>query len=137
MVSKLTDKIALVTGGSSGLGLATAQRFADEGARVFITGRRKDEIEQAARSIGRGAVGVQGDISRLDDLDRLFGMIKEQAGRLDVLFANAGGGEFAPLGQITEALASVRTFTASSRVQERRGQRVLPAQSPLAGAVAR
>ena len=103
MSKKLEGKIALITGGSSGLGLATAQRFAAEGAKVFITGRRKEEVDRAAGQIGRGAVGVQGDISKLDDLDRLYGVIKEQAGRLDVLFANAGGGEFMPLGQVTEA----------------------------------
>lgn len=99
----LANKVSLVTGGSSGLGLATAQRFASEGATVFITGRRKDALDRAVEQIGHGAVGVQGDVSNLADLDRLYEVISEQAGRLDVLFANAGGGEFAPLGQITEA----------------------------------
>ncbi len=103
MSNKLAGKVALVTGGSSGLGLATAQRFASEGAMVFITGRRKEELEMAVGQIGHSAVGVQGDISKMADLDRLYDVIKKQAGRLDVLFANAGGGEFAPLGQITEA----------------------------------
>jgi NAD(P)-dependent dehydrogenase (short-subunit alcohol dehydrogenase family) len=103
MSQKLEGKVALVTGGSSGLGLATAHRFAAEGAKVFITGRRKDELDKAVEGIGHGAVGVQGDISKLADLDRLYDVIKEEAGVLDVLFANAGGGEFAPLGQITEA----------------------------------
>ena len=103
MSKKLEGKVALVTGGSSGLGLATAERFAAEGARVFVTGRRKEEVDNAARRIGHGAVGVQGDISNLADLDRLYDVIRQQAGRLDVLFANAGGGEFLPLGQITEA----------------------------------
>ena len=103
MVKKLAGKIALVTGGSSGLGLATALRFADEGARVFITGRRQSELDAAVAQIGVEAVGVQGDIAKLDDLDRLFDVIRQKAGRLDVLFANAGGGSFAPLGQITEA----------------------------------
>ncbi len=103
MSNKLAGRVALVTGGSSGLGLATAMRFASEGATVFITGRRKDELAMAVEQIGHGAVGVQGDISNLSDLDRLYEVIKEQSGRLDVLFANAGGGEFAPLGQITEA----------------------------------
>ncbi len=102
MTKKLTDKVALITGGSSGLGLATAHRFADEGARVFITGRRKEEVERAAEQVGRGTVGVQGDVSKLADLDRLFDVIRERAGRLDVLFANAGGGAFMPLGQVTE-----------------------------------
>lgn len=100
--NKLAGKIALVTGGSSGLGLATAQRFAAEGARVFITGRRQSELDAAVPQIGGDAVGVQGDISKLEDLDRLYDIIKQKAGRLDILFANAGGGEFMPLGQITE-----------------------------------
>jgi NAD(P)-dependent dehydrogenase (short-subunit alcohol dehydrogenase family) len=103
MPKKLEDKIALVTGGSSGLGLATAKRFATEGAKVFITGRRQNELDAAAAEIGNGAIAVQGDISKLADLDRLYDQIKNDAGRLDVLFANAGGGEFVPLGQITEA----------------------------------
>jgi len=100
---RLVGKVALVTGGSSGLGLATAHRFASEGAKVFITGRRKDELDHAVEHLGHGVVGVQGDISNLSDLDRLYEVIKGQSGRLDVLFANAGGGEFSPLGQITEA----------------------------------
>ena len=103
MSKKLEGKVALVTGGSSGLGLATARRFAAEGARVFITGRRPLELDAAVRLIGGDAVGVQGDISSLADLDRLYEVIRQQAGRLDVLFANAGGGAFMPLGQITEA----------------------------------
>src|SRR3954447_23698918 len=100
---RLAGKVALVTGGNSGIGLATAQRFAAEGAKVFITGRRKEELDAAAKQIGHGAVGVQGDVSKLSDLDKLYDVIKRDAGRLDVLFANAGVGEFAPLGQITEA----------------------------------
>jgi len=102
-MSKLQGKIALVTGGNSGIGLATAQRFAKEGARVFITGRRQTELDAAVKLIGPNAIGVQGDVSKLTDLDRLYDVIKQKAGHLDVLFANAGGGEFAPLGQITEA----------------------------------
>jgi NAD(P)-dependent dehydrogenase (short-subunit alcohol dehydrogenase family) len=103
MSKQLANKVALVTGGSSGLGLATAQRFAAEGAKVFITGRRQAEVDKAAVQVGHDAVGVQGDIAKLADLDRLYDVIRDQAGRLDVLFANAGGGEFMPLGQITEA----------------------------------
>src|SRR4051794_24647678 len=103
MARKLEGKVAVVTGGNSGIGLATAQRFAAEGAKVFITGRRKEELDAAAKQIGHGAVGVQGDVSKLSDLDRLYDVIKRDAGRLDVLFVNAGVGEFAPLGQITEA----------------------------------
>src|SRR5689334_23568428 len=100
MSKKLEGKIALVTGGSSGLGLATAQRFALEGALVFITGRRKAELDKAVDLIGSEAVAIQGDISVMADLNRLYETIKQRAGRLDVLFANAGGGEFMPLGQI-------------------------------------
>lgn len=103
MARKLENKIALVTGGSSGIGLATARRFAEEGAKLFVTGRRQEEVERAAVEISHDAVGVQGDISKLDDLDRLFNVISRQAGRLDVLFANAGGGGFMPLGHVTEA----------------------------------
>jgi NAD(P)-dependent dehydrogenase (short-subunit alcohol dehydrogenase family) len=100
---RFVGKVALVTGGSSGLGMATAKQFADEGAKVFITGRRQEELDQAVGQIGLSTAGVQGDISNMADLDRLYAVIREQSGRLDVLFANAGGGEFAPLGQITEA----------------------------------
>ena len=99
----LEGKVALVTGGNSGLGLATAQRFASEGAQVFLTGRRKPELEAAVAQIGGNAVGFQGDIAKLEDLDRLYAMIAEKAGRLDVLFANAGVGGFAPIGQVSEA----------------------------------
>lgn len=102
-MGKLKGKIAVVTGGSSGIGLAAATRFAEEGATVYITGRRQAELDAAAAQIGHGAVAVQTDISRLEDLDRLFEAVKAQAGRIDVLFANAGGGEFAPLEEITEA----------------------------------
>lgn len=101
MAGRLQGKVALVTGGNSGIGLATAKRFAAEGARVFITGRRQAELDQAVGSIP-GAIGVQGDISKQVDLDRLFAAIKEKAGRLDVLFANAGGGAFASIEEVTE-----------------------------------
>lgn len=103
MSQRFEDKVVLITGGSSGLGLATAHRFAGEGAKVFISGRRREELDQAVEQVGHGVVGVQGDISSMTDLDRLYAVIKEQAGRLDMLFANVGSGEFAPLGQITEA----------------------------------
>ncbi len=102
MTGKLQNKVALVTGGSSGLGLATARRFIAEGARVFITGRRQAELDAAVKELGHGTIGVQGDISKMADLDRVFDVIKSQAGRLDVVFANAGGGGFQALGQITE-----------------------------------
>jgi NAD(P)-dependent dehydrogenase (short-subunit alcohol dehydrogenase family) len=101
---RLDGKIAVITGGSSGIGLATAQRFVDEGAYVFITGRRQSELDAAVKQIGKNNVtGVQGDVSNLEDLDRLYVTVKEQKGRIDVLFANAGIGEFAPLGEISEA----------------------------------
>src|SRR5450432_116772 len=103
MGCKLEGKIALVTGGSSGIGLATAKRFVAEGAYVFITGRRPAELDAAVTEIGANVTAVRCDSAKLADLDHLFVTIAEQKGRLDVLFANAGGGEFAPLGQITEA----------------------------------
>jgi NAD(P)-dependent dehydrogenase (short-subunit alcohol dehydrogenase family) len=105
MAGKLEGKIALVTGGSSGIGLATAQLFVKEGAYVYITGRRQSELDKAVKSIGaKHVTAVRGDASNLDDLDRLFAQIKQEKGRLDVVFANAGGGSFAPLGAITEEL---------------------------------
>ena len=100
---KLAGKIALVTGGSSGIGLATAKRFVAEGAYVFITGRRQANLDEAVKDIGpEQATALQGDSSKLVDLDRIFATIKEQKGRLDVVFANAGFGSFLPLGHITE-----------------------------------
>jgi NAD(P)-dependent dehydrogenase (short-subunit alcohol dehydrogenase family) len=101
-MKKLSGKIAVITGGSSGLGLATAQQFVEDGAYVFITGRRDAELQAAVRSIGSNVTGVRGDVSNLADLDHLYGTIKRDKGRIDVLFANAGGGEFAPLGTISE-----------------------------------
>src|SRR5213594_1956006 len=99
-MGKLDGKIAVITGGNSGLGLATAERFVAEGAYVFITGRRQQELDAAVRTIGGNVAGVQGDVSRLDDLDGLFATVRQKKDRLDVLFANAGVGEFTPLGQI-------------------------------------
>src|SRR5689334_20947159 len=103
MSNRLEGKVAVVTGGNSGIGLATARRFADEGAQVIITGRRQVELDAAVREIGGKATGVQGDVSSLADLDRLYDVVKRKHGHIDVLFANAGSGEFVPLGQITEA----------------------------------
>lgn len=102
MSRKLEGKVAVVTGGTSGIGLATAKRFAAEGAHVFITGRRQAELDKAVTEIGAGVTGVRSDSSDLADLDRLYDRVKADKGRLDILFANAGGGEFAPLGTITE-----------------------------------
>lgn len=103
-MGKLEGKIALVTGGSSGIGLATAKRFVDEGAYVFITGRRNDELAAAVKEIGKNVTGVQGDVSKLGDLDRLFAQIKREKGKLDIVFANAGVARYARLGTITEEL---------------------------------
>ncbi|MGB8934281.1 MAG: glucose 1-dehydrogenase [Candidatus Nitrosopolaris sp.] len=104
LISKRLDgKIAVITGGSSGIGLATAQRFVQEGAYAFIFGRGQSEIDAAVRRIGKNVIGVQGDVSNLADLDRLYDMVKQQKGRIDVLYANAGILEFAPLGSITES----------------------------------
>lgn len=102
MAGKLTGKIALVTGGNSGIGLATAQRFVEEGAYVFITGRRQNDLDDAVKQIGKNVTAFRGDVSNLEDLDRLYTAIKQEKGHLDVLFANAGSGEIAPLGSITE-----------------------------------
>ena len=101
-MKKLEGKVALVTGGTSGIGLATAKRFVAEGAHVFITGRRQTELDAAVKEIGENVTGVQSDASNLTDLDRLFATIKQEQGHLDVIFANAGGGEIVPLGEITE-----------------------------------
>ena len=101
---KLNGKIALVTGGNSGIGLATAKRFVSEGAYVFITGRRQKELDAAAKEIGKNVTAVQGDVSNLADLDRLFAQIKKEKGKLDIVFANAGVAKYAPLGKITEEL---------------------------------
>lgn len=103
-MGKLTGKIAVITGGNSGIGLASAKRFVSEGAYVFITGRRQDELDKAVAVLGSGAMGVQGDISNLDDLDRLFATVQATKGRVDVLFANAGIGGRSPLGSISEDL---------------------------------
>lgn len=103
MPQKFTGKIALITGGSSGIGLATARSFAAEGAHVFITGRRQTELDRAVAEIGNGVTPIQGDAANLADIDNLFGVIKAQRGGLDILFANAGTGQFAPLSEITEA----------------------------------
>src|SRR5713226_7342719 len=101
-MGKLEGKIALITGGNSGIGLATAKQFVHEGAYVFITGRREPELARAVKEIGSNVTGVQGDVSHLGDLDRLYAQIKREKGRLDVVFANAGAAQYAPLGEITE-----------------------------------
>lgn len=102
MTNKFNDKVVVVTGGTSGIGLATAKAFADEGASVFITGRRQDALDAAVRTIGGRITGVRGDMAQLADIDRLYDAVQQQHGQIDVLFANAGGGEFAVLGEISE-----------------------------------
>jgi NAD(P)-dependent dehydrogenase (short-subunit alcohol dehydrogenase family) len=103
-MNKLVGKIALITGGNSGIGFATAKQFVNEGAHVFITGRRDPELAAAVKEIGRNVTGVQGDVSNLGDLDRLFAQIKREKGKLDIVFANAGMAKYAALGKITEEL---------------------------------
>src|SRR5258708_31769529 len=102
-MSKLAGKVALVTGGSSGIGLATAKRFVAEGADVFITGRRREELDKAVEAIGPGVTAVAGDIAKLDDLDRLFATVRARKVRIDILFANSGLAPLQPFGAITEA----------------------------------
>src|SRR6201987_4124547 len=103
-MAQLDGKISLVTGGTSGIGLAAANALAKEGAHVYITGRREPELRTAVQHIGRNAAGVRGDVSNAHDLDRLFAQIREEKGRLDILFANAGIAKYAALGSITEEL---------------------------------
>jgi NAD(P)-dependent dehydrogenase (short-subunit alcohol dehydrogenase family) len=102
-MNKLAGKVAIITGASTGIGLATAQLFASEGAHVYITGRRQSELDAAVQQIGKNVTGVQGDVSHLADLDHLYTLVKQQHGHIDVLFANAGVPAFVPLGDITEA----------------------------------
>ena len=102
MGNKLYGKIAVITGGNSGIGLATAKRFVSEGANVFIFGRRQNEIDAGISEIGKNVIGIQGDVSNLADLDRLYDVVKDQKGHLDILFANAGIAQFAPLEEISE-----------------------------------
>jgi NAD(P)-dependent dehydrogenase (short-subunit alcohol dehydrogenase family) len=102
MTNRFENKVVVVTGGTSGIGLATAKAFSTEGASVFITGRRQEALDEAVRAIGGRVTGIRGDMSRLADIDRLYDTVQQKHGYIDVVFANAGGGEFAPLGSITE-----------------------------------
>ena len=102
-MGRLDRKIAVITGANSGIGLASAKRFVAEGAHVYITGRRQEELDKAVQTIGAGVTAVQGDVSNLDDLDRLFSRVRSDRGHVDVLMANAGLGALEPLGKITEA----------------------------------
>jgi NAD(P)-dependent dehydrogenase (short-subunit alcohol dehydrogenase family) len=101
-MSKLAGKVAVITGGTSGIGLAAAHLFVEEGADVFITGRRRKELDEAVRAVGRNVTGVQGDVAKLSDLDRLYETVKAAGRKIDIVFANAGFGEFLALGKITE-----------------------------------
>lgn len=101
-MGKLEGKIAVITGGNSGIGLATAKRFVEEGAHVVITGRREKELKEAAVFVGKNVTTVTGDVTRQEDLDRLYAVVKEKHGHIDVLFVNAGWGEVAPLNAVTE-----------------------------------
>ena len=101
-MDKLQGKVAVITGGSTGIGFAAAKLFVEEGAYVFITGRRQKELDDAVKAIGDNATGVRGDVSKLSDLDRLYETVEAEGRRIDVVFANAGLGEFAALGSITE-----------------------------------
>jgi len=105
-VGELEDKIALITGGSSGVGLATAKRFVDEGAHIFITGRREAELASAVKDIGKNVKALKGDVSKLDELDRIFTQIKEDSGKLDIVCANSAIVKFVALGEITEETAN-------------------------------
>ena len=124
-MKKLEGKVAVITGGNSGIGLATAQRFVEEGAHVFITGRRQTELDAAVKQIGDNVTGVRSDVSNLADLDRLYATVKEQKGRIDILFANAGVAELVPLGAITEALFD-KTFNINVKGLLFTVQKVLP-----------
>jgi NAD(P)-dependent dehydrogenase (short-subunit alcohol dehydrogenase family) len=102
-MGKLDGKVALVTGGTSGIGLATAKLFVAEGARVYVTGRRQERVDEAVKEIGKSSTGVQGDVTKMADLDRLFGQIEREDGKIDIVFANAGAAEYAPFGLVDEA----------------------------------
>jgi NAD(P)-dependent dehydrogenase (short-subunit alcohol dehydrogenase family) len=133
-VGKLEGRIALITGGNSGIGLATAKQFVNEGAYVFLTGRRELELAAAVKEIGSKVTGVQGDVSNLGDLDRLFEQIKREKGKLDIVFANAGAVKYAPFGTITEelydSLFNINVKGSSSRCRRRcRCWRMVPPSS--------
>jgi NAD(P)-dependent dehydrogenase (short-subunit alcohol dehydrogenase family) len=127
-MNRLQGKIAVITGGNSGIGLATAQRFVAEGAAVVITGRREKELHEAAAAIGGNVTAVPGDVTRLDNLDRLYAAVKEKHGRIDVLFANAGWGELGPIEAATEAHFD-RTFDLNAKGTFFTVQKALPLMS--------
>ena len=124
-MGQLNDKTALITGGTTGIGFATALRFVEEGAHVFITGRRQAELDAATTALGSNATGIQSDVSKLDDLDRVFSAIASHGKGLDVLFVNAGGGEFSTLDQLTPE-AFDQTFGVNVRGTVFTVQKALP-----------
>lgn len=134
MNHRFSNKTVLVTGGTSGIGLTTAKHFVAEGACVFITGRRAEELDKAVKEIGENVVGIQGDITKNTDLDRLFDQIKHEAGRLDVVVANAGSGEFVPFGSYTEVHLD-RTFDVNIKGTVFTVQKSLPLMSTGASVV--
>lgn len=127
--TKHLGRVALITGGSSGIGLATAMRLAREGARIYVTGRRQAELNRSVAEIGHDAKGIQGDIASNAELDRIFSTVEADAGRLDILFANAGGGEYSPLGSITEAQFN-KYFNINVKGTLFTVQKALPLMSP-------
>ena len=114
-MNRFQNKVVVITGGTSGIGLATAKAFSDEGAAVYITGRRQEVLDDAVKAIGGNVTGVRGDTSNLADLDRLYDTVLQSQAQIDILFANAGSGEFAPLGAITEDHYQ-RTFDTNVKV---------------------
>jgi NAD(P)-dependent dehydrogenase (short-subunit alcohol dehydrogenase family) len=125
MGKRFQDKVVIVTGGTSGIGLATAKAFSEEGAAVFITGRRQEALDKAVRAIGGTVTGVRADMGQLADIDRLYDAVQQRHGQIDVLFANAGGGSFAPLGAISEAHFD-ETFTTNVKGTLFTVQKALP-----------
>jgi NAD(P)-dependent dehydrogenase (short-subunit alcohol dehydrogenase family) len=124
-MGKLEGKVAVVTGGNSGIGLATAKRFVEEGAHVVITGRREKELQEAAAFIGKNVTAVAGDVTRLEDLDRLYAVVKDKHGHIDILFANAGWGEVVPFVAATEEHFD-KTFDLNAKGQFFTVQKALP-----------
>jgi NAD(P)-dependent dehydrogenase (short-subunit alcohol dehydrogenase family) len=124
-MGKLSDKVAVITGATSGMALATAKLFVSEGAYVFITGRRRENLDEAVKAIGRNVTGVQGDAANLADLDRLYETVRKEKGRIDVLFASAGMGEFGAIGEVTEEQFD-RTFGLNVRGTLFTVQKALP-----------
>ena len=133
-MGQLDGKVALVTGGTSGIGRATAQRFADEGAFVFVTGRRQAELDATVKSLGRSSRGITGDVSRREDLDEVFSQVRQHGRGLDVLFANAGGGSFAALAEVTPEHFD-QTFSVNVRGTLFTVQQALPLLNPGASVI--